>query len=245
MLWAGTALWNVAECGRSFSNVVQVPAAGSGGQPGWLGCSCAVAPVHAEFLLGLYKGSSPSSPGSRPGAAAVAHPLVLQPQLLALPWNCGSQCTVWKGLGKSLLKFAHLWGDWLADPECSFIQILIQSQDFIWAFMGVALIVRMAWSDIGLLPISCCSGNLSVLKTLSMTWSLLYGKPPTNSPYCTAVCIYTTASFQQEVFWHQRKLLAPENPKHLMVWEWQQHTICFAVFREGDWENDWFPTFAL
>lgn len=52
-LWAGTAPWNTAEGGRSFSNVAQVPAACSGGQPG---CSCAVAPVHVESLLGIYKG---------------------------------------------------------------------------------------------------------------------------------------------------------------------------------------------
>lgn len=72
-----------------------------GGQPGCSGCSCAVAPLHNEPLLGLCKGFSPHSPRSRPGAAAVAHPLVLQPQLLALPLNCGSQRAVSKALSKA------------------------------------------------------------------------------------------------------------------------------------------------
>lgn len=85
--------------------------------------------------------------------------------------------------------------------------------------MGVALIVRKAWGDIDLLPISCCSGDLSVLNTLSMTQTLFWGKKTHKQPILTS-SIYTTASYQQEVFWHQRKLLAPENPNPFMVQEW-------------------------
>lgn len=58
-LWCEIALWNTAEGDRSMSSVAQVPSACSGGQPGLSGCSCAVAPLHAESLLGLYEGFSP------------------------------------------------------------------------------------------------------------------------------------------------------------------------------------------
>lgn len=116
-LWAGATLWNAAEGGRTFSNIALATTGCMQWWPAGMvrkqlcsGCSARWVPA------GAVQGLSPSSPRSRPGVAAVACPLVLWSQLLALPLNCSSQCTVRKSVGKSLLKFAHLWGDWLADP---------------------------------------------------------------------------------------------------------------------------------
>lgn len=60
------------------------------------------------------------------------------------------------------------------------------------------------------------------------------------------MCItHTTISFQQEVFWHQQKLLSTENRNPSVAWEWWEHMMCLIVFRGGDQGNDWFHILAL